>query len=157
MRERVRLLHAARIWEVSIAHARIGYIVIRAIRFAVRVLGSDVRPQSVREVAINCVRRITLSGKCAYQANRICAYNIARKYGLTHVARSTCPEAPELRSSEARLHAFGETRRRLPAVRHIGRHASKSGINDIRHQAWSTAYNHLAAINRAEMLILIDQ
>jgi hypothetical protein len=62
-RERERLLHAARIWQVSFTHARIADVVIRAIRLAVRVFGSDVRRRRVREVIINCVKRIKSSGK----------------------------------------------------------------------------------------------
>jgi hypothetical protein len=62
-RDRVCLLHTARIWQVSLTHARIADVVIRAIRLAVRVFGSNVRRRGVREVIINCVKRIRSSGK----------------------------------------------------------------------------------------------
>jgi hypothetical protein len=103
----VRLLHATRIWQVRLAHVRIADVVIRAIRLAVRVLGSDVRRRGVREVIINCVRRVTSSGKshARIQYNR-----------LAHVARSTCHGALELGASEARPHTSRGTRRRARAV-----------------------------------------
>jgi hypothetical protein len=94
-------------------------------------LGPDVRRRRVRGHYKLC------------QADPRIQYN--KKSGLMHVAQPTCPGAPELCSSETRLYTSRETRRRGPAV-------SKSSINNIRRQAWSTTYSHLAVINRVELL-----
>jgi hypothetical protein len=72
MRDRVRLLHAACIWQASLAHVRIVDIVLRAIRCAVRVLGPGIRCRRVREVIINCARERVLS------ANHVRAYTRRR-------------------------------------------------------------------------------
>ena len=53
----VRLLHTARVWEVSLAHTGIADIVVRAIRRAVRVRVPKVRGRRVGEVIIHCARR----------------------------------------------------------------------------------------------------
>lgn len=61
LRVSVRLLHTARVWQVSLAQAGIRDIVVRAIRRAVRVCFPEVRGRRVGEVIINCARQRSVS------------------------------------------------------------------------------------------------